>query len=362
MIIKNFLIEKYSQNGEGVGFYQNKPVYVFGTIVGEIIDCQILKEQKKFYVGKIYKLVSASPNRNYHNIPDAHLIGGYELIHMNDEEQKKFKIERVLNDFKQIANFNLEDTEYFQGKMRFYYRNKITLHDGHFYQKRTNKPIDINNYLLSSIPYDKNQKGIIIYRQLDTLIYGTKEQKKYTFDSMLNYKFRVGLNSFYQVNKEVAQEIYSDIQKYVIKDGITLDLYSGIAIIAIIVSSISKFVYGIEINKSSYNDALFNIENNNIKNIDFFCSNVDTWIEHNKHLLIDTLILDPSREGVNKKTLKTILEVIKPKRIIYLSCNPGTQSSNFNYLKEKYKVTKHKIYDMFPQTYHIESLLILDLK
>ena len=109
---------------------------------------------------------------------DAHLIGGYELIHMNDQEQIRFKKERFINDFWQIAKTKITDLAIFWGPTRFKYRNKITLHDGHFYQKQTHKPIVINDYLLSDIKYDSKLPGTIIYRQLDSLIFGSKGTQK----------------------------------------------------------------------------------------------------------------------------------------------------------------------------------------
>lgn len=361
MIIKNILIEKYNQKGEGVAFLENKPVYIFGTIVGEIVHFKIILKHKNYFVGELVEVIKSSPNRSKLFISNAHEIGGYELVHMNDIEQKKFKISRVKDDFWKIAKINLLDIEFFQGVKKFYYRNKITLHDGYFFKKNSHEKIEIQDYLLANIPYDRTRKGNIIYRQLDTLISGEKKDKIYTTDSMLGYKFRVGINSFYQINKEVATEAYNDIKKYVIKDGITVDLYAGIATITIIVSSVSNKVYGVEVNKFSYNDAIYNIKYNNIHNIEFHHNNVQKWIANNKTLHVDTLILDPSREGVDKSTLNIIIKNIKPKRIIYLSCNPGTQASNINILKNNYKLVKFKLYDMFPQTYHIESLAVLDL-
>jgi len=73
------------------------------------------------------------------------------------------------------------------------------------------------------------------------------------------------------------------------------------------------------------------------------------------------IIVDPAREGLKKKTCEMLLD-IAPKRIIYLSCNPGTQAADFNRLKEKYEIIYARPFDMFPQTYHIENLIILDKK
>ena len=358
------LIEKYNQKGEGVGFINNKPIYIFGTIVGEKVLVKIIENKNNYLIGRVEKILTSSKNRIHHNIERAWKIGGYELIHMNDEEQIRFKKTRIINDFLQIAKFKIthDQIEIFWGQKRFKYRNKITLHDGYFYEKQTNKKIKLNDYLLSDIKYDSGLKGEVIYRQLDSLIYGKKGEQKYTTDSMFGYTFRVGLNSFYQINKEVTLVMYQDLLDWIIEGGTTLDLYAGIATITIIASSKSRLIHGVEINKNSYDDAIFNISKNKVKNINFVNDDAIKFLKNwNKKEVIDTLILDPSRSGIKQKDMELIID-LKPKRIIYLACNPGNQIANFNLLKQHYKLTKVKIYDMFCQTYHIEMLMILDLK
>lgn len=355
------IIEYYNQHGEGVAFYNSKPVYIYGTIKDEEVEFEIQEEFKTYYIGSLIKILKRSPHRIDHNILNAHLIGGYDLIHMNYEEQKKFKIEKVFHDFKKIAQIDLKDFEWFEPKKKIKYRNKITVHDGYFYQKKSNTPIEIDDFLLSDIKWDRKKLGTIIYRQLDTLIYGDKKSKIYTTDSMLGYKFFVGLNSFYQVNKEIAEKAYDFINKNVVFGGKTLDLYSGIGTISIISSKNSQIVHGIEVDKNSYQDALKNQEVNNIKNVLFFNLSVEKYIKSTNEQF-DTVILDPPRKGVDKKTIEIIKNIIKPKRIIYMSCNPATQAANINHLKEKYCIDQFVIMDMFPQTYHIETIAVLNLK
>lgn len=352
-------IEKYNQNGEGVAFVNSKPIYIFGTIKYEEVKIKIIIEKEKYSIGEIVEIIKASPNRRSEVFEDAKLIGGYELIHMNQEEQLLFKKERVVNDFKNIAKTDLKDLEIFVGKKEFYYRNKITLHDGYFYQKQTKNKIKIDNYMLSSIEHNENLPGEIIYRKLDTLIIGDKKSGLVTTDSMFGLKFNVGINSFYQTNKEVAEEAYKDIKKYVIENGKTLDLYSGIGTIAIYVSDISESVVAVEDNKDSYNNAVQNIVQNKITNVRFIKADVAIFLKkNNSHF--NTFILDPPREGLDSKVIKILILKFKPERIIYLSCNPGTQASDFSKLKRHYKIIYSKIYDMFPQTKHIESLIVLE--
>lgn len=352
-------IEKYNQNGEGVAFHENKPIYIFGGIRGEEVEVNLVNQKEKYSIAEIVEIITPSKNRRKEEFKDANLIGGYELIHMNQEEQLIFKSERIINDFKGIAKTDLKNLEIFAGEKEFYYRNKITLHDGFFYAKNTKEKIKIDNYMLSNIEQDEFLKGEIIYRQLDTLIVGNKKSGLMTTDSMFGLKFNIGIGSFYQINKEVAQEAYKDIKKYVIENGKTLDLYSGIGVIAIYVSDISESVVAVEDNKDSYKNAVDNIVQNQIKNVRFIKADVEIFLKkNNSHF--NTFIMDPPREGVSAKVIKTLILKFKPERIIYLSCNPGTQAADFAKLKRHYRIIFNKAYDMFPQTKHIESLIVLE--
>ena len=107
------VIEKYNQKGEGVAFYQQMPIYVFGTIIQEVVVIQITYLKKTYAVGQVLEILKPSANRVEHQIANAHLIGGYELIHMNDQEQIRFKKERFINDFWQIAKTKITDLAIF---------------------------------------------------------------------------------------------------------------------------------------------------------------------------------------------------------------------------------------------------------
>lgn len=355
------IVQYYNQHGEGVVFYQNKPVYIYGTIIDEEVSYRIDEVKPTYYIGSLVNIIKRSPYRVEHNIPNAHLIGGYDLIHMNYEEQKRFKINKVLQDFKKIAQIELQDYQWFEPQKKIKYRNKITVHDGSFFQKKSNIPITIDDFLLSDIKWDRKKKGTVIYRQLDTLIAGTKDENMYTTDSLLGFQFRVGLHSFYQINKEMAEKAYQFISEHVVLGGKTLDLYCGIGTISLISSRNSEVVYGIEIDTNSYQDALVNQYINHVDNVFFFNLSAEEYISKNDQQF-DTVIIDPPRKGMDRKTIEKIKNVLQPKRIIYMSCNPATQAANINWLKDCYDVTEFVIIDMFPQTYHIESIAVLNRK
>ncbi|MCP4337234.1 MAG: class I SAM-dependent RNA methyltransferase [Mycoplasma sp.] len=353
--------KSYNTNGEAICVKDNKVFYVPGLIRGEEAECIIEFEKEKWGRAQIKEIIKKSPNRN-EDVPDKHLeIGGYEIFHMNREEQTWFKNQLVIDAFKNNAKENIELEKMFVGKKQLRYRNKITLHNGGFHKRKTNEVIKLDDFLITDIKPKTSKSGEVIIRKLDTTISGHKGDKKFTTDTMLDIEFIVGLNAFYQVNKEVAEAVYSKMMKFLDKNEVVFDLYSGIGTITLIAAKKSKHVYGIERNKASFNSAILNQEKNDVKNITLLNQDVSKFLKKNKEIKSDTFIVDPAREGLGKETCELIKEYL-PKKIIYLSCNPGTQAADFNRLKENYEITYAQPFDMFPQTHHIENLIILNKK
>ena len=139
-----------------------------------------------------------------------------------------------------------------------------------------------------------------------------------------------------------------------------LDLYSGVGTLSIVASKKAKDVVAIEVNKNSYFNALENLKLNSVSNIKFMCGKVEDLID-GIELLPDTIITDPPRSGMDKKTIDIINKFL-PNKIIYISCEPMTLARDIKLLSESYEVDSVKLFDMFPNTYHVESFCVLKLK
>ncbi|MBN3534565.1 class I SAM-dependent RNA methyltransferase [Mycoplasma procyoni] len=350
----------YNQKGEGVGIYNQKPVYLPFSILGEEVEFEVIQQKEKYYIGKVSKLIKASKNRNY-NLPEGvEYIGGYELMHMNKEAEKEYKIYNIKNLFKgKIPVEQLENIEYFAGQKELRYRNKITLFDGGLKKKNTNEIYYLDDFLLSEIKPKTDKKGKIILRQLDSLIVGKKSDNLFTTDTLGDFKFKVGIGSFYQVNKEVTLEAYNTIISFIEQGDNVLDLYSGIGTISAFASKKAKAVIGVEVNKSSFKNALENKEINKLDNVEFVNASVEKFLSQYKNTQNTTLIVDPDRTGLKKEVVDKIAN-LDFKRIIYLSCNPATQVNDIAALSKKYQIKFMKIFNMFPKTYHIENLVVLE--
>ena len=188
----------------------------------------------------------------------------------------------------------------------------------------------------------------------------------YIYDLLGGYTFKISPMSFYQVNPVQAEVLYNiaiekaELNKY----DILFDLYCGIGTIGICASSYAKKVYGIEIVEQAIEDAKENARINNVENIEFFAGDVEKIFSNlmeKKQVYPDVIIVDPPRKGLDNNTINNILAV-KPKKVVYISCNPATMVRDMKLLSEKYEVGDITPVDMFPFTSHVECVAVLQLK
>lgn len=171
-------------------------------------------------------------------------------------------------------------------------------------------------------------------------------------DKILGHEYSYSPNGFFQINLPVYELALSEMAKYVETESV-LDLYSGVGTIGLSIAGDKKLKL-VECNRSAYDESVKNSEG--FENVEAICANsedVTEYIEPEQ-----TVILDPPRAGCDKKLIDKLLEV-RPKKIIYLSCNPATQARDVKMLLEKYQIEDVKTFNFFPRTPHIENLVIL---
>jgi len=185
----------------------------------------------------------------------------------------------------------------------------------------------------------------------------------FIYDKIGSYKFRISANSFFQTNTIQAEKLYNTALEYADLKGdeVIYDLYSGAGTIAIYLSGKAKEVYGFETVESSIYDAKANLEANKIENVSFVQADLyKTFLPFTNVLpKPDVVILDPPRGGMHSITVKDVL-LLKPEKIVYVSCNPTTQVRDIKmFVEGGYKLVKISPVDMFPHTYHIENVALL---
>jgi len=400
---KKIEITRLNHTGEGIGTLDNKIVFVTKAIPGDVIIPSKLNDCGNYFKTTIKDLETPSKDRIQIKCPYYDKCGGCQLLGLGYSKQLSYKQEKVKNILEKYAGIQVTP-EIISGE-EFLYRNKITLQVQNgtigLYEVDSNTLVPINSCLLVSDSINeiilwltetlkseelKDVKQIMLRKANNQImlqflgridlkdkidILSTKVSSIFINDTLIKgsyqieeqlgkYKFGISPSSFFQVNHHQTVALYDQVKEYLGKNhNHILDLYCGTGTIGIYVSENCQKVTGIEINASSVRDAKSNVKKNSLKNIKIIQGKVEDHLKAGKQY--DAIIVDPPRSGLDKKT-KRILQTIKSPKIIYISCNPVTLARDIKDLEQEYKLEKIKLVDMFPNTYHVESVVSLTLK
>ena len=228
-----------------------------------------------------------------------------------------------------------------------------------------------NNLVKEIIKLEPNISTIIqnVNTRDTNVILGEKERvlfgKGFIKDNLCGVDFIISAKSFFQVNPRQTEKLYEtaiDLAKLTGEEKV-LDAYCGIGTIGLIAAKKAKEVVGVEIVESAVKDAKKNAEISSIKNASFFQGDAGDFIVNykKKGVDFDVVFMDPPRKGSDEKFLSTILET-KPKKVIYISCGPESLARDLKFLKKGYEIKKVVPVDLFPFTYHVETVVLLEKK
>lgn len=214
---------------------------------------------------------------------------------------------------------------------------------------------------ITSLLYVINSKANdTIYDQEVICYYG----QDHITEEMEGLKFRIGPKSFYQTNSEQAYELYKVVRNFAGLQGdeIVYDLYTGTGTIALFVAKEVKRIIGIDSVREAIESAGYNARSNGIENAVFHAGDMkdifnEGFIDENGRP--DVVITDPPREGMHKNVVGELLK-LAPRRIVYVSCNTATQARDLALMAELYDIKKMQAVDMFPQTHHVENVVLLE--
>ena len=392
-------VVKLDNFGRGITYINDKICFIENALPEEVVEIEIIEETKKYYLAKVTKYIETSPLRIEEECPYSSICGACNLNHLCFNKENKFKLDKVQGIMEKYANI---DPSLIKGIIyhdRNHYRNKITLHGKDneigLYKEKTNEIIPISSCLIVNPKINeiikvlnslsKEIKEVIIKTSNDNYKVMVKITGKvdnidllkelcdvliindeyYTNNHVIetnigNKKYIEGIDSFFQINNTLTKELYDEVLENVKNKSYNnvLDLYCGTGTIGIYISDYCKKIIGIDYNESNINDANKNKELNNLTNIEFINDKVENKIQDFKD--IDLVIVDPPRAGLDTKT-KDCLKEINPEKIIYVSCDPITLARDIKDL-DTYKVNYIKVFNMFPRTYHCESIAVLERK
>ena len=236
-----------------------------------------------------------------------------------------------------------------------------------FFEEDTKNRELLLNHLKETFPeitallYVINSKGNDTIYDQEIICFSGRD---HIFEEMEGLQFKINAKSFYQTNSAQAYELYKVTRDFagLTGDELVYDLYTGTGTIAQFVSKKAKKVVGVESVPEAIEDAKANALHNNISNVDFYVGDMKNVFNDDfiaAHGQPDVIITDPPRDGMHKQVVEQLLQVAPPK-IVYVSCNSATQARDLALMKEQYKVTKVQPVDMFPQTHHVENVVLLE--
>lgn len=236
-----------------------------------------------------------------------------------------------------------------------------------FYKEDKEKREALLDYIKQSFPTITSLLYVINSKANDTL-YDQEiicyDGKDYILEEMEGLEFKITAKSFYQTNSKQAYNLYKVAREFADLKGdeVVYDLYTGTGTIAQFVASKAKKVIGVEAVPDAIEAAKENAKANNILNTEFYVGDMKEVFTDNfiaTHGQPDVVITDPPRDGMHPDVVKQFLK-IAPKKIVYVSCNSATQARDLSIMKEDYKVIKVQPVDMFPQTFHVENVVLLE--
>ncbi|MBA7591842.1 23S rRNA (uracil-C(5))-methyltransferase RlmCD [subsurface metagenome] len=214
---------------------------------------------------------------------------------------------------------------------------------------------------ITSLMYCINRKANDSIADQEFLLHSGRD---HILERMEDLQFRIGPKSFFQTNSTQALELYRKVREYVLLTGneTVYDLYTGTGTIGLFLAGKAGKVVGIEYIEEAIRDARANAELNGIRNARFFNGDIRDVLTREfigREGQPDVLVSDPPRAGMHKDVVDQILFAM-PRRIVYVSCNPATQARDLQLLSEKYRILEVQPLDMFPHTYHVENIVVLE--
>ena len=410
-------IEEMNIFANGVCHIDSMVVFVFGAITGEKCKIKITKVFPRYAYANVVEVLEPSLSRVHPACSCFDRCGGCSFLHTSMQTENETKLNFVKSVFaknKIEADFAQIDCPICEK-----YRNKVVLfyNNGSFgyNEKSTINVIDHENCLLNDSVFDeiarftaksignsnlralyiRKGKGIMVcpvfYKSTDVIKYatelinafpsveavlnGTLKDKDfalekvsfktvyglgYIYDTICSLDFKISPKSFYQVNKACAESLYEKAIELLNpnQSSVIADLFCGTGTMGIIAARRTGVkVYGVEIEPDAVKDARHNAKINNVSNIEFYAMDASKFDKK-----IDACIIDPPRKGCSEFMISTLLR-IKPRRIVYVSCNPDTMCKDIKALLGEYTISSNVFtYNMFPKTTHVESVVQLTKK
>lgn len=333
----------------------DKTYFIQDALEDEEVEIQKLYEKGNITYAKIAKVLKKSKNRVEPFCQLYNECGGCDLQHIDIYTQREYKEKIVIENFSRIAKIDLKLNEKIAFSKDKEYRIRARFskdaNNYGFYKKQSKDVVNINNCPILSkkinecIPLLKQNESTNVICSKNDISY----DKTLIDIKVLNKIFKVNSKVFFQSNIDVLEILIKDLLKMT-KGKIALDLYSGVGLFSAFLEDIFEKVYSVEINKECILLAKENLKKS------IFISNDAAKIRINDK--IDFMVVDPPRIGLDKKVIN-LINKFNPERLIYVSCDSATAARDIKALSN-YNIIYARVYDFYPHSKHIETMIVLN--
>lgn len=418
-------IETIAFGGEGILRYQGFVVFIPFTAVGDQILCRVTEVKRSYAKAILIELIRESETRTKPLCPYFGVCGGCQLQHLKHDAQLKYKLNSVTDALKRIGHLKFPEFRIIPATLNWSYRRHITLHlrpknegfeagyigqDHHslvviktcpIFNTRDDPIIKQVQLWVEKIPNPLRQEGrlTILKNQKQQYILSFQFGHEFTIDQKIFQTFfqhspflsgvmiqtpkktiaigeviceekieemsvHFSPQTFIQNHPEQSLNIYKQICQIASQLGQLhiLDLYCGFGVASLLLGRKGHSVTGIELNPDAIRFAKENADLNHIKNVHFIQGDVEEillrWLNKNQ---VDFIMMNPPRHGLTKKIIKILMES-SVQSLIYVSCMPSTLARDLACLSDLYIIEEGRVYDMFPQTAHVETLVYMKRK
>lgn len=417
-------------NFEGVARLDGKVYFVPNAIVGEVVEAEVRKDQKKFATAQLKEVTTPSVDRVTPFCPYFGECGGCDIQHIAYDKQLELKTKLVQDTIKKVADITLTVNPTVASANTYFYRNKGAFPVGRdigMFEKNSHNIVPIQQCMLMNdnitiafkivkqflaeqklLGYDhsthtgvvknvvvrsvNNQTLVCIVATKQLNLTGLYERLKQELQQVGLYQninkqnnstilgqnyifvdgiksitlkefdveYQIDVASFLQVNTDIKTKIYSQVIDE-IGGGIVIDAYAGAGLLSSIMSKRAKKVYSVEIVSEASKMAQKLIDKNGIKNVEVICGDCTKVVPEIVKKIKESfaIVLDPARVGCSEDVIKTFSLADK---IVYISCNPIALSKDLKVLSKTHNIEYVQPFDMFPETRHVETVVVLTKK
>ncbi len=394
-----------AHGGEALGRHEGKVIFVPYALPGEEVVVEIVQDKGRYARARLLEVVQPSSDRVEPRCPHFGVCGGCQWQHVAYEAQLRFKEEVLREQLERIGGISKPPVKpSLEAHDPWFYRNNVQFHlneEGrlgfltlrgwevvpievcyiiHPFIDEVFRALDLAfpqlKRLSIRVGTRTGQKLLILEMEEDvipavevdeplscveflsdgTLL--TLAGDSYIFEEVVGRRFRISAASFFQVNTEQLERLIEVVRRYLAPQGheLLLDAYCGVGTFGLSLAGEVGQVIGVEENESAVADARFNAQGEG--NVEYIEGRVEDILP--EVVKVDLAILDPPRQGCRREVI-THLASLAPAKIIYVSCDPATLARDIRPLKESgYHLVEAQLVDIFPQTYHIEAVALLE--